>query len=77
MAHARHRAEPLQKVAVEDANLPVPITGLSGVQLEQQHVLAIEADLDRLQQVARFVEKIRLRVSFDEPTTSSHWSNHD
>ncbi len=62
-AHARDRAEPFAQIAVERGDLRVVVAGLPGIQLEQQHILAIEAEFDRLQ--------IR-KCSHEEPSRNQH-----
>ena len=49
MPNSRQGAERLQQTAVEGVDILVTVTRFPRVQLEQQHVFAIEAELDRLQ----------------------------
>src|ERR1700719_3062705 len=49
IAHAGDRTETSSQIAVEGFNLRVFVSGLPSVQLEQQHILAIAAELDRVQ----------------------------
>ena len=56
-ADARNSGEPRPQVLVERENLRITVTGLPGIQFEQQHVFAIEAHLDGLQVGKRPHEK--------------------
>ncbi len=47
--HAGYRAEPSAQVAVEVDNLRVVVSGFLRIHLEQQHVVTVEAEFDRLQ----------------------------
>ncbi len=47
--HAWNRVEPSSKIGIETRDLGIDVTGLAGVQIEQQDVLAVETELNGLQ----------------------------